>query len=187
METGFAIELPKWISDAVRKTAAIFASPEDKMRFVIGLSGRNVQENTGGPFAAAVFEQNSGRLISVGLNLVVASGFSLAHAEMIALSLAQKSLSQYRLSNRQGISYEMYSSCQPCAMCLGAIPWSGITNLVCAAREEDARDAGFDEGQKPDNWENGLLQRGIQVRLDVLRKEAAGVLMDYFRQGGKIY
>ncbi len=187
METGFSIELPKWIVHSLHKPGAVFSSPEDKMRFVIELSERNVRENTGGPFAAAVFEQNTGRLISVGVNLVVSSGFSLAHAEIVAFSLAQKSLLQYRLSNRQGVSYELYSSCQPCAMCLGAIPWSGITALVCAAREEDARAAGFDEGQKPADWEKGLLQRQIQVRLDVLRREAADVLMNYFRQGGKIY
>jgi tRNA(Arg) A34 adenosine deaminase TadA len=187
METGFSIELPGWISDSVHKTAAVISSPEDKMRFVIELSRRNVREGTGGPFAAAVFERNTGRLISAGVNLVVSSGFSLAHAEIIALSLAQKSLSQYRLSNRRGFSYELYSSCQPCAMCLGAIPWSGVSHLVCAAQEEDARAAGFDEGHKPDNWEKGLLQRGIQVHLDVLRQEAAPVLTEYFKTNGKIY
>lgn len=187
METGFSIELPEWISPIVHRSGGVFPSAEEKMRWVIDLAGQNVQEKTGGPFAAAVFEQNTGRLVSVGLNLVVSSGLSLAHAEMVALSLAQKTLSHHRLSNRQDIAYELYSSCQPCAMCLGAIPWSGIKMLVCAAREEDARAAGFDEGHKPPDWEKGLIQRGIQIRLDVLRSAAAQVLSEYARRGGTIY
>lgn len=187
METLFSIELPNWTADYTKQPDRQFASPEEKMHLVIELARRNVQENTGGPFAAAVFEQNSGRIVSIGLNLVTFSGLSMAHAEIVALSLAQKALSQYRLSNRQDQSYELFTSCRPCAMCLGAIPWSGVASLICAAGTEDAEAIGFDEGQKPLRWENGLRQRGIQVCLDVLRQLAADVLKDYKKQGGKIY
>jgi hypothetical protein len=59
--------------------------------------------------------------------------------------------------------------------------------MVCGARKEDAVAAGFDEGDKPDNWAACLQQRGISVRLDVLRDEAAQVLREYAAQAGAIY
>ena len=72
-------------------------------------------------------------------------------------------------------------------MCLGAIPWSGLRRLVCAARDEDARAAGFDEGAKPCDWAEEFLRRGIAVTRDVMRREAASVLETYARGGGPIY
>ncbi len=187
MECVFSIELPQWTKEYIRQNGEPFSDLEEKMRFVIELSRRNVQEKTGGPFGAAVFEQNSGRLVSIGVNLVTSSGFSAAHAEIVALSLAQKAFSCGRLPNRQDCSFELFSSCQPCAMCLGAIPWSGVASVVCAARDQDARAVGFDEGHKPRRWREGLRQRGIQVAVDVLRKQAAAVLNSYGQQGGQIY
>ena len=157
------------------------------MQFVIDLAEQNGMEKTGGPFAAAVFESRTGCLVAIGVNLVTSSGFSAAHAEIVALSLAQKAVSQYRLSNRQDHSYELYSSCQPCAMCLGAVPWAGISSLVCAARGEDAEAIGFDEGQKPPDWQKGLQQRGIRVCLDVLRRQAVDMMTGYRKQGGEVY
>jgi tRNA(Arg) A34 adenosine deaminase TadA len=72
-------------------------------------------------------------------------------------------------------------------MCFGAIPWSGVTRLVCGARDEDARRIGFDEGPKLSDWQDALKVRGIIVARDVLRKEAVGVLDLYVRLGGPIY
>jgi len=187
METGFSVVLPPWMQGFLRSGKGPFSSPEEKMRWVIDLSRLNVEYKTGGPFAAAVFEQNSGRLVAAGVNLVLVSGLSIAHAEITAISLAQKTLSEHRLSSRSGGWYELYSSCQPCAMCLGAIPWSGISVLICAAREEDARQAGFDEGHKPSDWCAGLEKRGIRVHLDLLRQEAAAVIQQYAAEGGILY
>jgi len=187
METGFSVMLPPWMQEVLHSGKVFFSSPEEKMRWVIDLSHLNVEHKTGGPFAAAVFEENSGRLVAAGVNLVLFSGLSIAHAEITAVSLAQKTLSEHRLSSRSGGRYELYSSCQPCAMCLGAIPWSGISCLVCAAREEDARGAGFDEGHKPSDWCAGLQERGIRVHLDLLRQEAAAVIARYVAEGGGVY
>ena len=72
-------------------------------------------------------------------------------------------------------------------MCLGATPWSGVRHLVCAARDEDARAVGFDEGVKPTLWVGALEERGITVERDVLRQEAADVLREYADRGGEIY
>ena len=72
-------------------------------------------------------------------------------------------------------------------MCLGALPWAGIHRLLCGARDEDARAIGFDEGDKPDRWQDKLQQRGIAVDTDLCRSEAIAVLQDYARQQGQLY
>ncbi len=72
-------------------------------------------------------------------------------------------------------------------MCLGAIPWSGLSRLFCGARDEDARAIGFDEGAKPSDWATALNQRGVQVERDLLRWKAVAVLNRYASSGGKIY
>ena len=72
-------------------------------------------------------------------------------------------------------------------MCLGAVPWSGVTRLVCGARDEDARRVGFDEGAKPADWIGAMESRGIAVVRDVLRAEAVAVLDLYVARGGRIY
>jgi len=156
------------------------------MRFVIALARQNVQHETGGPFASAVFER-SGRLIALGVNTVVSSNCSVLHAEIVALAFAQKALGRYDLSDGGRLHYDLVASAEPCAMCFGAVPWSGVQGLVCGARDEDARAIGFDEGPKLDDWVSALHNRGIVVVRDVLREEAAAVLREYVAAGGTIY
>ena len=72
-------------------------------------------------------------------------------------------------------------------MCLGAVPWSGVTRLVCGATDADARAVGFDEGAKPAGWEQLLEGQGIDVETGVLRELSARILSDYARGGGVIY
>jgi len=155
------------------------------MRFAIELARENVARRTGGPFGAAVFEAAGGRLVSVGVNLVEASNCSMAHAEMIAIALAQQAVGHYDLG-AAGV-YELATSVEPCAMCLGAIPWSGLRRIVCGARGEDAAAIGFDEGAKPADWVGELHQRGIEVVRDVRRDNARAVLQQYAQTGGLIY
>ncbi len=73
---------------------------------------------------------------------------------------------------------------EPCCQCLGALVWSGVSSVVCGAHSEDAQAVGFDEGPRPLNWEQELVQRGISVQREVLRLEAIDVLQSYT---GKIY
>lgn len=181
MESGFSIRLPAWLRN-YGDAAGPLETVEQRMRFVIGLSRRNIEEGTGGPFAAAVFEQDTDRLVSIGVNLVMSEALSIAHAEMVAISLAQRAIGSGCLKE-----CVLYASCQPCAMCLGAVPWSGVEGIVCGAREEDARAVGFDEGDKPDDWPAALRRRGIRVTLDVLRDEAREVLQTYQKGSGTIY
>lgn len=156
------------------------------MRFVIELSRLNI-ENGGGPFGAAIFDMQSHRLISAGVNMVIGASCSMAHAEMVAISLAQQQLGQYDLGAAGLPRFELVSSCEPCAMCFGALPWSGIRHLACGARDADARAIGFDEGPKHPQWRNELEQRGISVSTDICRSEAKVVLDAYAASGGVIY
>ncbi len=165
----------------------IFASIEERMHLVITLSRLNIEHKTGGPFGAAVFEQESGKLIAAGVNIVIAANCSIAHAEIMAIGIAQQMLGHYDLSSEEMPCYELVTSTAPCAMCLGAIPWSGVRRVICGARDEDARSIGFDEGAKPLNWVLSLESRGITVIQDVLREEAKKVLLQYQDSGGIIY
>lgn len=157
------------------------------MALAINLARRNVTEGSGGPFGAAVFEQNSHGLIAVGVNVVEHCGWSCGHAELVSLSLAEQALGTFDLGAPHLPGYELVCSCEPCVMCLGATLWSGAKALVCGARDEDARAVGFDEGPKPADWVAQLERRGITVTRDVLRDEACDVLRLYREQGGVIY
>jgi tRNA(Arg) A34 adenosine deaminase TadA len=164
-----------------------YASPEERMAFVVELSRENIAQGTGGPFAAAVFDAVSGRLIAAGVNMVTRLGLSIAHAEIVALAQAQAVLGGFDLGGGGMPNCELVSSAEPCAMCLGAVPWSGVRSLVCGARDEDVRAVGFDEGAKREDWIEGLEARGIVVRRDVLRESAAAVLREYAAMGGPVY
>lgn len=178
------LALPAWVDDVLARHPRRIDDVEDRMRLVVDVAAEQVRQRTGGPFAAAVFDESTGDLLSVGMNMVVASCACIAHAEAVALSLAGRRIGSYDLS---GVPATLVSTTEPCAMCLGAIPWSGVSTVVCGASDEDARAIGFDEGDKPDGWVEVLRRRGIDVRCGVLRDEAAAVLRDYAAQGGPIY
>jgi tRNA(Arg) A34 adenosine deaminase TadA len=184
------LELPAWVKDVVTGHCGEPARPlpdvEDRMRLVIALSRRSA-ETGGGPFGAAVFETESHHLIVPGVNLVVPAGTSIAHAEVVALALAQRAVGSFDLAADTARTFELVTSTEPCAQCFGALPWSGIRQLVCAATTEDAEGIGFDEGPKPDRWVAALEERGIHVRRGVLRDEARAVLAAYAGGGGVIY
>jgi tRNA(Arg) A34 adenosine deaminase TadA len=183
---NFNISLPHWLTNYFTAKKITLPNIEDRMRLVIELSERNIKEKTGGPFAAAVFD-DKGTLIAPGVNLVESANCSILHAEMVAIAFAQKTLNRFDLSDGGKLNYEIVASTEPCAMCYGAIPWSGIRSLVCGASDQDARSIGFDEGPKLKNWIEELQKRNIAVQCDVLRNQAAAVLKTYSTLGGKIY
>ena len=178
--------MPTWVDRFVADSPRVFPEIDDRMRFVLELSRRNVRHETGGPFGAAVFDSD-GRLIAPGINLVVISNCSLLHAEMVAIAGAQQKLGRYDIGDGGRRHYDLFATSEPCAMCFGAIPWSGVRRLVCGARDEDARAIGFDEGPKLSDWVAALKDRDITVLRDVLRDEAAAVLQEYIASGGIIY
>lgn len=178
------LRLPDWAVEIV----AARPDPHDEasaMALAIALARTAAAHEDGGPFGAAVIDPTGGRLVAAGPNLVFAGGASLAHAEMVALTLAQRALGTPDLSEAGALT--LVSSAEPCAMCLGALPWSGIRRLVCGARDADVRTVGFDEGSKPAGWVEALEARGIGVVRDVRRDEAAAALREYAAGGGRIY
>jgi len=132
----------------------------ERVGLTVELAGHN-RHHAGGPFAAAGFNAHNGRPVAVCLNRVIDSGRSIAHAEILALSLAQQRTGRPRL-NADGGHFVLATSAQPCCQCYGAIIWAGIDELLIGARAEDAETlAGFDEGPLPADWIGGRERRGV--------------------------
>jgi len=165
----------------------VYATAEERMTAVIRLAQLNIERGTGGPLGAGVFDQDAGTLLAPGVNLVVPASCSVAHAEIVAIAISQRMVGCFDLGGQQMPRYELVTSTEPCAMCLGAVTWSGVRRLVCGARDEDARMVGFDEGPKPAGWRQALDARGVSVLVDVCREQAVAVLQRYGRTGGLIY
>ncbi|MFP5330933.1 MAG: nucleoside deaminase [Acidimicrobiia bacterium] len=161
--------------------------PTDQVRFAVELARRNVEYDTGGPFGAAVFEIGTGRLVASGVNLVVPTNTAIAHAEIVAIALAGQAVGSFDLGADGQPDMALACSCEPCAMCFGAVPWSGVKLVLISARDEDARAVGFDEGPKMTDWKEQLAARGIEVRTDIAREAGARVLGDYVASGGRVY
>ncbi len=182
---AFTLQLPNWLIAFANRYSPT-TNAESQMEFVINTAQENVQQQTGGPFAAAVFENSSGNLIAVGVNLVLRENLSCAHAEMLALALAQRQVKRYRL-NSELLQYSLVTSSEPCAMCQGGICWAGISHLICGATIDDAQAIGFDEGPINDHWQEEFVKRGIKVTSGMLKKDAIEVLRNYQRINGIIY
>lgn len=175
------IELPEWPAKIAAEYSEPLTSDEARMGLTIRLSQENVRRG-GGPFGGTVFLGD--RLLASGVNLVLSSGYSIAHAEIVALMAAQSALGTGPLDLPP---LTLFASTEPCCQCFGALVWAGVRRLVCGATTADAEAVGFDEGPKPDAWAEVLERRGIAVSRAVLRAEARQVLDDYVARGGQIY
>ena len=180
------LRLPDW-TDAYLLTNASLPDDKARMRFVIGLAAENVRRGTGGPFGAAVFERASATPVAIGVNLVPSLGQSVLHAEVVAIMFAQQRVRSYTLSAPGMAEHELFTSCEPCAMCLGAVLWSGARRLVCGATRDDAQSIGFDEGPVDEDSYEYLQRRGIEVLRRVERGAARDVLQRYAATDGSIY
>lgn len=180
------VTLPSWIGGHV-DYAHTYATDEERMHLAIRLSRTNVQHGTGGPFGAAVFERGTGVLVAVGVNGVTRLNNSTAHAEMLALQLAERRVVSYTLAAEGHPEHELFTSCAPCAMCLGAILWSGVTRVVCGALREDAEHVHFDEGPVFAESYAYLKARGVEIVTGVERDAARAVLEEYVARGGTVY
>lgn len=179
------INLPDWIDQFVDWSKS-YDSDDDKMELAIGLSRENVNRDTGGPFGAAIFDRASNQLLGVGVNQVVAANNSTLHGEVLAIMMAEQSIGSFTLANKEA-GTELFSSCEPCAMCFGAVLWSGVNRMVCAATGDDARAIGFDEGPVFEASYRYLEKAGIEVVRGLQREQANQVLRDYLNSGGHIY
>jgi tRNA(Arg) A34 adenosine deaminase TadA len=180
------VDYPSWVAEVVDWDRA-YQSDEEKMRLAIAVSRENVDRETGGPFGAAVFERASGRLVSVGMNSVVRLNNCTLHGEMVAFMMAQRRVGSFTLAAAGMPEHELFTSCEPCAMCLGATLWSGVKRVVYGATREDASRLNFEEGPVFPASYQYLEERGISIVRNILRSEAQEVLERYRKKSGKIY
>ncbi|HEV8045046.1 MAG TPA: nucleoside deaminase, partial [Rubrobacter sp.] len=108
------LHLPDWVEERL-EGGRIYPTAEDRMGLVVDLARHNVRRGTGGPFGAAIFERETGKLLAPGVNLVVGSGCSVFHAEMVAIMVAQKVFGNFDLGAPGGPAYELVTSTEPCA------------------------------------------------------------------------
>ncbi len=178
--TDFSIALPAWVSAFVAELPEAIGSPEERVELVNRLADRNWREGNGGPFAALVAESGSGRIVSVGVNVVLASGVSVAHAEVVALGLAQRALGGWDLGAADLPEHELVVNWRPCVQCYGAAMWSGVRRLVLAGSGPELEEiTTFDEGPMRDDWIERFAERGIEVIDNVGRERAIEVFGAY--------
>jgi tRNA(Arg) A34 adenosine deaminase TadA len=157
------------------------------MHLAIAIARENVDRETGGPFGAVIAECASGRIVAVGMNSVVRMHNCTLHGEMVAFMMAQRRVRSFTLAAANLPMHELVTSCEPCAMCLGATLWSGVKRVVCGATRDDARRLQFEEGPVfPESWRY-VETRGIAVVRNVLREEARAVMELYRTKRGAIY
>jgi tRNA(Arg) A34 adenosine deaminase TadA len=191
----FSLQMPKWYESFLESyDLDSLNNDSKKLAFAVELSAQNIKHQSGGPFGAAIFCHKTHKLISAGVNLVTTQNTSLAHAECVSIALAQQSSGTYDLMAAHSGTHTLYCSAQPCIMCFGAIWWSGVTRVVCAATSHDVENlTGFVEGPVPHDWELQLKNRTPLPSVEVvwgskeLRQSACQVLSDYKSSGGKIY
>ncbi|PZU41590.1 MAG: CMP deaminase [Microbacterium sp.] len=178
--TGYTVQLPSWVADELAGVPDILPDVADRMALVHRLADRNWREGNGGPFAALVAETETGRIVSVGVNVVLGSGVSSAHAEVTALGTAQARVGSWDLGGADLPEHELVVNWRPCVQCYGATMWSGVRSLVVAgAGPELEQISTFDEGPMVDDWAEQFEARGIRVTQDVLRDEALAVFRAY--------
>ena len=147
------------------------------MKEAIRLSVDNVK-NGGGPFGAVI--TRNGEIIATGVNRVTASSDPTAHAEVSAIRQACSKLGTFSLAG-----CEIYSSCEPCPMCLGAIYWARIDKLYFACKAEDAKNAGFDDSFIYKEFSLPLEQRQLKSE-SFMRHEAMEAFDLWMKESSRI-
>jgi len=162
--TELRVGVPEWLRAAQLAAPTQLHGRAERFALVTDLATRNVDEGTGGPFAALVVDEESGDVLSIGTNLVLHSNVSSMHAEVVTIGLAHARVGAWNLGRDVGRRRALVVNAQPCVMCLGALLWSGVSAVEfaadCATVE---RITGFDEGPVPSDWQEQLRARGIDV------------------------
>ena len=144
----------------------------------IELSQENLETNEGGPFGAVIVRDNE--IIGEGRNLVTSTNDPTAHAEIVAIRNACKNIGSFSLEN-----CEIYTSCEPCPMCLAAIYWARISNIYYANTKYDAAEIGFDDSYIYDQIAIDPEQRDLEMRkLD--SQKAKEVFINWKNKSDKI-
>src|SRR5215831_11730920 len=154
------------------------AGNEQFMLRAIELSRESMNSMNGGPFGALVVRGTE--IVSEGTNSVTLWNDPTAHAEIVAIRLACSKLKTFQLS-----SCDIYSSCEPCPMCLGAIYWARPRAVYFAGERTDAAKAGFDDAFIYDELLVPPYKRKIPM-VQMMREQAAKVLADWNVKPDKI-
>ena len=152
------------------------------MEKAIELSEENFDKNYGGPFGACIVKD--GKIIGKGINRVIKDNDPTAHAEIVAIKDACKTLGTHDLSG-----CEIYTSCYPCPMCLSAIIWSNIKTVYYANTKEDASNIGFRDDfiyEYLNKLANGINDNNILNLKSMNREEAIKVFKRYSEDKDKI-
>ncbi|MDZ4674575.1 MAG: nucleoside deaminase [Gemmatimonadota bacterium] len=184
--TEIQIALPGWVAGLVDPDRH-YSSDSERVEVAVRLAAENTRHGTGGPFGAAIFESESGRLVGVGVNLVTTRMNCTLHAEMVAFMVAQARVGSHTLDLPDGPAHDLATSCDPCAMCLGGVLWSGVRRVLSAASREDALSLGFDEGPVFPESIAYLEARGIEFVRGLHREEARVAMARYMADGGPVY
>ena len=148
------------------------------MQRAIELAIENVEARRGGPFAALVVRGDS--LVAEGTNLVTSTLDPTAHAEVTAIRTACRALGTFQLTG-----CDIYTTCEPCPMCLGAIYWSRVDRVYYAATREDAAAAGFDDAMIYEQLHVPPAAREIPM-LGLMRPEAQAVFDAWRNLSGRV-
>jgi len=148
------------------------------MREAINLSRSNIREGKGGPFAAVIVKD--GIVIARGTNLVTSTNDPTAHAEIVAIREACRTLESFQLNG-----CDIYTSCEPCPMCLGAIYWARPRSIYFANTRDDAAEIGFDDRTIYDEFAHRHGDRKIPM-IQVLREEALVAFHEWREKNDKV-
>lgn len=159
-------------------TPQITAEPYKFMARAIELAVENVRSNTGGPFAALIV--SAGKIIAEGTNRVTPTNDPTAHAEIITIREACRKLGRFELTD-----CEIYATCEPCPMCLGAIYWARLARGYFAAHSADAAKIGFDDTLIYDQLKLPMDERKIPM-LQLMRDRALEVFCAWEAKPDKI-
>ena len=147
------------------------------MRRAIALGLENVRTGRGGPFASVVVKD--GRILAEGANRVTSTNDPTAHAEIVAIREACHVLGNFQLTG-----CDLYTTCEPCPMCLGAIYWARPARIVYACTAADAAAAGFDDAFIYDELKRPLDARRIPTE-QLLREESQAIFAAWLNQQKK--
>jgi guanine deaminase len=150
---------------------------EKFMQMAIDLSQYNVKEGQGGPFGAVIVKD--GMVLARSANKVVPTNDPTAHAEVSAIRLACQELGTFNLAG-----CEIYTSCEPCPMCLGAIYWARIDKIYYANTKADAAAIGFDDHFIYDELALPMEKRQLPA-IQLMRDEALGIFKLWSQSEGK--
>jgi len=149
------------------------------MRRAIALGLENVRTGGGGPFAAVVVKD--GRIVADGVNRVTTTNDPTAHAEVVAIRAACHTLGVFQLTG-----CDLYTTCEPCPMCLGAIYWARPTRVYYACLASDAAAVGFDDAFIYDELKLAHNERRLPME-QLLREESLEIFSLWKRQEDKTH